>query len=445
MPPSLRREAERVVERLRRAGHEALFAGGCVRDLLLGRDPGDYDVATSARASEVEALFSRTVGVGAQFGVIKVLGEVGDTEVATFRSDGPYVDHRHPSEVSFCDAEGDALRRDFTINGMFLDPETDEIIDFVGGRRDLAAGIVRAIGDPDARFDEDRLRLLRGVRFAARFGFEIEDATWRSIVAHAETICDIAWERIGDEIVKILGDGAARRGFELLSDSRLLDAVLPEIAAMRGVEQSPEHHPEGDVFVHTLLCLEKLEPWHDAALRLAVLLHDVAKPLTAERREDGRITFHGHCEQGEELARGICRRLRQSNETTDEVCWLVRHHLRHRDARQMRVATLKRFLGEPWIESLLELVRIDVSSGSGDLDTWRFCVERRAALSEEDVRPDPLLRGRDLIELGYAPGPGFKDLLDAALDAQLEGAFHDTDSARRWILEHHPPDRGPAA
>jgi len=432
------------VERLRGAGFEALFAGGCVRDLLLGLEPEDYDVATSARAGEVEALFRRTVGVGAQFGVIKVLGEGGDTEVATFRSDGAYVDHRHPSKVRFSDARGDASRRDFTINGMFLDPETDEVIDHVGGRADLEARRIRAIGDPDARFDEDRLRLLRAVRFAARFGFDIEDATWRSIVAHADSIRDIAWERIGDEVVKILRDGAARRGFELLASCGLLEAILPEVAAMRGVQQSPEHHPEGDVFVHTLLCLEKLDSReHDVPVALAVLLHDVAKPSCAETGTDGRIRFFGHCERGAEMAREICRRLRRSGDTSEKVAWLVKNHLRHMQASEMRVSTLKRFLGEPEIESLLEVVRIDASSGSGDLTSWQYCVDRLAAFSAEEVRPDALLRGQDLIDLGYTPGPGFKRLLDEAFDAQLEGEFHDASSARDWLLRHHPPREDP--
>ncbi len=432
-----------MVERLRGAGFEALFAGGCVRDLLLGREPEDYDIATSARASEVEALFARTVGVGAQFGVIKVLGDAGDTEVATFRSDGAYVDHRHPSEVSYTDAKGDAARRDFTINGMFLDPATGEVTDYVEGRADLDARCIRAIGDPKARFDEDRLRLLRAVRFAARFDFEIEQSTWRSIVEHASTIRDIAWERIGDEIVKILCDGSARRGFELLAGSGLLDAVLPEVAAMRGVEQSPDHHPEGDVFVHTLSCLEKLVPsQHDAPLALAVLLHDVAKPLTAAKAAGGRITFHGHCERGADLSREICRRLRQSGATTERVSWLIRNHLRHMQARDMRVSTLKRFLGEPWIESLLELIRIDASSGSGDLSTWQFCTDRLAALPTEEVRPAPLLGGQDLIDLGFAPGPGFKVLLDEAFDAQLEGEFDDAPGARDWIMARHSPPKG---
>lgn len=429
-----------MVARLRSAGHEALFAGGCVRDLLLEREPEDYDVATSAKADEVEALFDRTVGVGAQFGVVKVLGGAGETEVATFRSDGSYLDHRRPSEICFTDAKGDASRRDFTINGMFLDPTSGDVLDFVGGRQDLAAGVIRAIGDPGDRIAEDRLRLLRAVRFAARFGFRIEVETWQSLKSRASSIRDIAWERIGDEITKILREGEARRGFELLADSGLLEFVLPEVAAMRGVEQSPDHHPEGDVFVHTMMCLEKLDPKvHGGALALAVLLHDVAKPMTAETRPDGRITFYGHCEKGAEVARDVCRRLRQSGETTDRVVWLVANHLRHLQAPEMRVAKLKRFLGEPWIEDLLALIRIDVSSGSGDLKTWQFCVEKLRSLPLHEVRPPPLLRGKDLIELGHEPGPSFKSVLDAAYDAQLEGVFGDRETAREWVAEHFLP------
>ncbi|MBM4266516.1 MAG: CCA tRNA nucleotidyltransferase [Deltaproteobacteria bacterium] len=433
--------AEQIAAKLRRAGYEALFAGGYVRDRLLGVEgTGDIDVATSAPPAVVQKLFRRTVDVGIQFGVVRVLEDGLDTEVATFRSDGAYPDHRHPAEVHFTDPRGDASRRDFTINGMFLDPETDEVLDFVGGRADLETGVIRAIGDPEARFDEDRLRLLRAVRFAARFGFSIEPRTWESLVGHAGSIRQIAWERIGDEIVKILREGRARRGFELLAESGLLDAVLPEVSAMRGVAQSPEHHPEGDVLVHTLLCLEKIESErHDEALALAVLLHDVAKPMTASRGDDGRIRFYGHCEQGGAMAREIVRRLRRSRETGERVAWLIENHLRHIEAPRMRVATLKRFLGEPDIESLLELVRIDASSASGDLAPWRFCVDRRAELSCEEIRPAPLLRGRDLLELGYSPGPSFRALLDEALDAQLEGVFASREDARAWVVRNHPP------
>ena len=435
-----RDEAKAVVRRLREEGFEAFFAGGCVRDLLLGHEPQDYDVATSAPASRVEKLFARTVAVGIQFGVVKVLGEGTGVEVATFRSDGAYVDHRRPVEVHFSDARGDALRRDFTINGMFLDPFSGEVIDYVGGRADLESGCLRAIGDPEARFAEDRLRLLRAIRFAARFNFEIDPRTWESLAASAPRIVEIAWERIGDEVVKILGAGAAR-GFALLEHSGLLGAILPEIAAMRGVAQSPEHHPEGDVFVHTLRCLEKLDSSdHDGALALAVLLHDVGKPPTSQCDAQGKIHFYGHCEVGAEMSREICQRLRRSRALTERVVWLVGNHLRHVQAPQMRTAKLKRFLAEEEIDSLLELVRIDALSGSGDLSLWRFCVDKAATLSREELRPVPLLRGRDLLELGFRPGPAFAEILDCALDAQLEGAFTTSEEARAWAQKEFSPE-----
>lgn len=442
-----RERALAVVRRLRAAGHEALFAGGCVRDELLGLDPDDYDIATSAPASVVQEIFPRTIPVGLQFGVVLVLHEGESFEVATFRRDGAYVDHRRPVSVEFSDARHDAERRDFTVNGMFLDPETGQVIDFVGGRADLAAGVIRAIGDPQARFDEDRLRLLRAVRFAARFGWGIDPTTFAAITRLAPTITGIAWERIGDEVVKILTEGSARRGFELLEDCGLLQVLLPEIAALRGVAQSPDHHPEGDVLTHTLLCLEKLEVGrHDEALALAVLLHDVVKPACAEQRPDGRITFHGHCERGAPIAADICLRLRRSRDTADRVAWLVAHHLRHVDAPRMRIATLKRFLGQPGIDQLLELTRIDALSASGDLAAYEFCVAKRAELLAEEPLPEPLLRGTDLIELGHRPGPLFREILDRAFDAQLEGEITTVEAARSWLRERHPaPDRGAPA
>ena len=440
----MRARAVDVVRRLRAAGHEALFAGGCVRDELLGIEPEDYDIATSAPASVVQQMFPRTVPVGVQFGVVLVLQGGDPFQVATFRRDGAYVDHRHPVSVEFSDARHDAERRDFTINGMFLDPESGEVIDYVGGRADLAAGVIRAIGDPYARFDEDRLRLLRAVRFAARFGWGIEPATFTAIARLAPTITGIAWERIGDEIVKILTEGRARRGFELLADCGLLDVLLPEVAALHGVEQSADHHPEGDVLTHTMLCLEKLEPGrHGEVMGLTVLLHDVAKPACAERRPDGRITFHGHCERGAPIAEEICLRLRRSRETAERVAWLVEHHLHHVQAPQMRLAKLKRFLGLPHIEELLELTRIDTLSASGDLAAYDFCVEKRTELLAEEPLPEPLLRGKDLIELGHRPGPRFREILERAFDAQLEGDITTTDAARAWLRERYPaPDRG---
>jgi poly(A) polymerase len=428
-----RRLAEGVIARLRETGHQALLAGGCVRDLLLGRDPLDFDVATSAHASEVQRLFPRTVPVGAQFGVVLVLLDDARIEVATFRSDGRYLDHRHPTQVTFGDARADAERRDFTINGMFRDPQSGEIIDYVGGRADLAAGVIRAIGEPRARFDEDRLRLLRAVRFAARLGYEIEPHTFAAIRELASGITSIAWERIGDEIVKILAGGGAARGFELLERTRLLEAVLPEVARLRGVSQPPDSHPEGDVWVHTVRCLSLLEASGPSEIvALATLLHDVAKPDCHQVQPDGRITFHGHAERGAPLAAEIVQRLRRSRAVSERVDWLVKHHLRHVQAPQMRVSTLKRFLAEPQIDDLLELARIDVLAGSGDLSTVNFCLQKRRELGEEEVRPEPLLRGRDLIELGLCPGPEFRVLLDSAFDAQLEGDIRSPEEARAW-------------
>ena len=416
-----------------------LTAQDCVT-LLLGLEPLDYDVATSATADEVQRIFRRTVPVGVQFGVVLVLEEGEQLQVATFRRDGAYLDHRHPVAVHFADERGDAERRDFTVNGMFLDPDTGEVRDHVGGLDDLAAGVIRAIGDPDARFEEDRLRLLRAVRFAARFGWTIEPATWAAIRRRASTIVGIAWERIGDEVVKILTEGHARRGFELMSEAGLLAVLLPEIEALRGVEQSAEHHPEGDVFAHTMLCLDKLTPErHDEALSLAVLLHDVAKPLCAGRHDDGRITFYGHCEQGAEMAVGIVQRLRRSRETGERAALLVEQHLRHVQAPAMRVATLKRFLAQPHIDDLLELTRIDTLSASGNLEAYEFCRAKQAELAQEPQLPDPLLRGRDLIALGHRPGPRFREILDRAFDAQLEGEFTSPEAARAWVLGHYPP------
>lgn len=439
--------AERIVRELRAAGHVAVLAGGCVRDLQLGRTPDDWDVATSASPAEVRRLFRRTVPVGVQFGVVLVVDDGAQVEVATFRREGPYPDHRHPATVASADPREDAGRRDFTINGMFLDPESGEVIDYVGGLADLRAGLIRAIGDPRARFDEDRLRLLRAIRFAARFGYRIEERTWEALCELAPGIAAIAWERIGDEIDRILREGAARRGFELLAASGLLAAVLPEVEAMRGVAQPPEFHPEGDVFVHTLCCLEQLSgDRHGEALRFAVLLHDVAKPVCAKRSPEGRIQFHGHAERGAEMTREICRRLRRSREVGEAAAWLVANHLRYREAREMRVARLRRLLAEPAIDDLLELVRIDLSSGGRDLSLWRFCRERLAELGERERRPEPLLRGRDLIALGYRPGPAIGEILQRAYDAQLEGELRSAEEARAWALAHFPPEDGaPAA
>jgi len=428
------RLARAVAARLRDAGYTAYFAGGCVRDRLLGNEPGDYDVATNATAETVQALFPHTVPVGAQFGVVLVLVDGEPFEVATFRTDAAYLDGRHPSSVTFSSNEDDAKRRDFTINGMFLDPETDAVFDYVGGRADLEAGIVRAIGDPFARIAEDRLRMLRGVRFAARFGFAIDPATLAAITLSAPQITDIAWERIGDEIVKILvasPPGGARRAFEILDETGLLTALLPEMTAMKGVQQSPDYHPEGDVYVHTLGLLERLERPSET-LALGALLHDIAKPVCAVVREH-RVTFYGHCERGAEMAVEICQRLRRSRDTWERVAYLVKNHLRHTSARQMRQSTLKRFLREDGIDELLELTRLDALASSGELADYEYCMARRSELGDEELKPAPFLTGRDLIALGLEPGPRFGEILDAVTDAQLEGEITNRDEATAWV------------
>ncbi len=430
--------ATELVRRLRAAGHEAYLAGGCVRDRLLGREPLDYDIATSAPPETVQALFPRTVPVGAQFGVVLVIADGMPVEVATFRSDAAYVDGRRPSAVHFGSAREDARRRDFTINALFLDPLTGEVVDFVGGQADLRAGIIRAIGDPRARIAEDRLRMLRAIRLAARLDFTIEPLTLEAIRAAAATVTDMAAERIGDEVVKILTEGAARRGFELLAATSLLTAVLPEVARMQGIEQSPDYHPEGDVFRHTLLAIEQLPAGVSETLALGLLLHDVGKPVTAARR-DNRITFYGHTTVGAELAVAICQRLRRSRATWERVAYLVTNHLRLVDAPEMRLSTLKRLLRHEGFDELLALARMDALASNRDLRYVEFCAQRRAELAREEIRPPRLLGGDDLIDLGYQPGPRLGEILRALEEAQLEGEVTSRVEAERFVRSRFPP------
>jgi poly(A) polymerase len=432
---SLRENAVKVVERLQGAGHDAVFAGGCVRDRLLGIEPEDYDIATSARPEQVEALFEKTIAVGKQFGILIVRIDDHNYEVATFRQDGPYFDGRRPESVDFSDAETDAGRRDFTINALFEDPVSGETIDYVGGRADLEAGIVRAVGDPGARFGEDRLRLIRAVRFASRFDFRIDDETRAALVRDAASLSQVSAERLGDEFRRILTGGAARRGFEMLDETGLLAVVLPELLEAKGCEQTPDHHPEGDVFVHTLACIEQLERGCSPTLALGTLLHDIAKPRTAETREDGRRTFYGHCEMGAEMAREICTRLRYSNETTERVEFLVAQHLRHCAARDMRRSTLKKFLRQDGIEELLALAKIDAMASSRDLSHYEYCKEQLESLPEEIMRPPRLLTGNDLQDLGLEPGPLFKEILGAVEDAQLEGEISNREQALALVQQ----------
>jgi poly(A) polymerase len=426
------RVATDIVRRLREAGYETYLAGGCVRDLLLGREPDDWDVATAAPPEAVRKLFRRTVPVGAQFGVILVLEGDAQFEVATFRSDDAYVDGRRPTAVRFGSAEEDAQRRDFTVNALFQDPLTGQVIDYVGGQADLRAGVIRAIGDPAARIREDRLRMLRAVRFAARFGYTIEAATLAAIRAAASSVTDMSAERIGEEIVKMLVEGRANRAFVLLDDTGLLSVVLPEVAAMQGVEQSPDHHPEGDVWTHTLLLLSQLPAGASETLAFGCLLHDVGKPGTAERREDGRITFYGHPERGATMAVAICQRLKRSRSTWERVEYLVRNHLRLVHAPEMRLSTLKRMLAEEGFEELLTLARIDALAASGSLEHVLFCERRRREL-EATVKPPRLLGGEDLKAMGLAPGPRFGQILRALETAQLEGEVTTREDALRWV------------
>lgn len=428
--------AKRIVQRLRAAGHEAYFAGGCVRDRLLGREAHDIDVATSAHPEDVQKLFPRTVAVGAQFGVIVVLEEGTEFQVATFRADGVYIDGRRPESVTFCTAEGDALRRDFTVNGLFYDPIGDRVLDFVGGAEDLKSGLIRCIGEPAERFQEDKLRLLRGIRFAATLGFQIDPPTWAALRAQAASISTVSAERIREELVKIFLHPSRVRGFDLLDESGLLEILLPEITAMKGCEQPPEFHPEGDVFVHTRLMLSLLPETVSVPLVFSVLLHDIGKPPTALRDETGRIRFNGHESVSAAMTEEIFGRLRFSNALTEATVVAVKNHMAFKDVRNMRVATLKRFLARPTMDDELELHRVDCLGSHGLLDNYEFLLAKRGEFSREPLIPPPLVTGRDLIALGWKPGPFFKRILDAVQVRQLEGTISSRESALEWVASH---------
>ncbi len=448
-----------IVRVLREQGHQAYLVGGCVRDLLLGRQPADYDVATDATPDRVMQLFPKTWAVGAQFGVVLVpintitppersSGDFAGArspepgaaiEVATFRSDGLYTDGRHPDEVIYSrDPREDVQRRDFTINGLLLDPlDNDRVLDFVGGRADLEAGIIRTIGSPERRFAEDKLRMMRAVRFAARFGYHIDPQTLEAIRELAPQIAQVSREREREELTKMLTEGHARQAFELLDKTGLLAEVLPEVARMKGVAQPPEFHPEGDVWIHTLLCLEKLPPPVSVTLAWGTLLHDVGKPPTFRVAPD-RIRFDGHVEVGVRMAEEICRRLRFSNDNTEQIAALVANHMRFADAPRMKLSTLKRFLRLPRFEEHLDLHRIDCLSSHGALGIYDFLQERLAATPGEQIRPAPLISGDDLIAAGYEPGPRFREILSAVEDAQLEGALVNKEQALGFVKSNFP-------
>jgi poly(A) polymerase len=505
-----------ILQTLRAAGHEAYLAGGCVRDLLLGREPEDYDVATSATPNIVLDMFPRTFAVGAHFGVVLVASEIGGackegaveercvTEVATFRSDGVYSDGRHPDAVSYTkSAAEDVQRRDFTINGLLLDPlrlfpqglkppcsidalsarlkscpDTEQgrervsareaescpdtepsdtqaspgielqeqgavvfrraVIDYVGGLEDLDAGVIRAIGRPEIRFEEDQLRLLRAIRFAARFGFEIEPATLSAMRKLAARIHGVSRERVREELTKMLTEGHARRAFELLDETDLLVQVLPEISRMKGVAQPPQFHPEGDVWIHTLMLLEQLEPGCAMTLAWGALLHDVGKPPTYREAPD-RIRFDGHVDVGVAIGAEICRRFRFSNDETQQILALIENHMRFADAPRMKASTLKRFFRLENFPEHLTLHRMDCLAAHRNLEIWSFVRERYESMPEETVRPVPLITGRELIAAGYAPGPAFKEVLRAVEDAQLEGSITTQEEAMALVRERLGP------
>lgn len=466
MPASLQFEAAiKIIRTLRSSGHDAYLAGGCVRDLLLGREPQDYDVATSATPDIVLAMFPRTFAVGAHFGVVLVASDLGGdcedgsvaerciTEVATFRNDGVYSDGRHPDEVRYTKtAAEDVQRRDFTINGLLLDPShladaaPDQqapavragLLDYVGGLDDLDARIIRAIGRPEKRFEEDQLRLLRAVRFAARFGFEIEPVTLAAMRKLAARIHAVSRERIREELTKMLTEGHTRRAFELLDDSDLLVQILPEISKMKGVQQPPQFHPEGDVWIHTLMLLEQLEPGCPMTLGWGALLHDIGKPPTYREAPD-RIRFDGHVDVGVAMAADVCRRFRFSNDETRQILALVENHMRFADAPRMRASTLKRFFRLDNFPEHLALHRMDCMAAHRKLDIYNFVREQYESLPEQEVRPTPLLTGRELITAGYRPGPAFKEMLRTVEDAQLEGAIKTTDQAMSLVREKFGP------
>ena len=457
-----------IIRALRTRGYQAFLAGGCVRDLLLGRSPKDYDVATSAEPQIVLDLFPRTFAVGAHFGVVLVSQLIGDqptlTEVATFRSDGAYSDGRRPDAVRYTQsAEEDVQRRDFTINGLLLNPETlasaqipgapdlasetldqallrPAVLDYVHGLADLDAGILRAIGNPTLRFEEDRLRMLRAIRFAARFQFTFDPATFAAIQCCASHITHVSQERIRDELTRMLTEGHARHSFEQLDSSGLLIHVLPEVARLKGVEQPPQFHPEGDVWTHTLILLGQLEPGVSPTLAWGALLHDIGKPatFTPPSGPNDRIRFNGHVEVGEAIAAQILHRLRFSNEDTEQILALVHHHMRFGDVHRMKTATLKRFFRLDRFPEHLALHRMDATASHGALENYHFARQQFEYMADEEVHPEPLLTGRQLIALGYIPGPHFKTILHAVEEAQLEGAIHTAEEAVTLVKTHFP-------
>jgi poly(A) polymerase len=428
-----------IVRRLVDAGFRAVFAGGCVRDRILGVEPKDFDIATDARPEVVLKLFDHTVAVGAKFGVIAVLIDGDQFEVATFRADAAYLDGRRPSSVRFGAIEEDAIRRDFTIGGMFYDPIANRLIDLVGGMRDLRAGIIRAIGNPDERFEEDHLRILRAIRFAARLNFTIDPATWSAMIRSAPKIGQIAAERIGEEITMMMTEGGAARAMDLMMDSGLMNLLLPEVVEMRGCEQPENFHPEGDVYTHTRIGVAMLPAGCSETVAFGILLHDIAKPRCRAETGD-KVTFYGHVEQGAVMAAEMLARLKRSRDVQERVAYLVKNHLKLCMAPRMRPATLKRMLAEDGFDELMDVAFMDAMASSSYLGFWHFCKHAMSTMTAQEIRPPRLIGGEDLKELGFTPGPRFKAILKDVEDQQLDGILATRDDALEYVRVHYGPD-----
>jgi poly(A) polymerase len=436
---SVKQNAIEIVKTLQEQGYNAFFAGGCVRDMIMGKESVDYDIATNALPQDVMELFEKTIPVGMQFGVVIVVKNGHNFEVATFRTEGSYSDGRHPDYVSFCTPEADVKRRDFTINGLLYDPIKNEILDYVGGREDISQGIIRTIGNPIERFTEDKLRMIRAARFACRFNFLIHPDTKQAIIRLAPQIHVVSAERIREELEKILTGPNPHVGIQLLDELHLLQEILPEISNMKGVRQPENFHPEGDVFVHTLLCLSKLASVTEQGmekpsftLAMGVLLHDIGKTATFE--ESDRIRFNLHEKVGADMAAKICDRLKTSNAEKERIVWLVLKHLYFKDAKKMRLSKLKRLFANEGYPELAELCRIDALSSSGDLSDYQYCQEMFGKLTHEEVKPKPLITGHDLIAMGLKPGPVFKDILTKIEDEQLEGNLTTREAAIEEVM-----------
>jgi poly(A) polymerase len=434
MPEHIREIATDIVKKLNNAGYNALFTGGCVRDEIMGIEPDDYDIATDARPNEVMALFEKTVPVGAQFGVVLVVIDDIPFQVATFRADGRYIDGRHPENVRLsASAEEDALRRDFTINGLMFDPIAEKLYDYVNGKKDIQNRIIRCIGEPRERFTEDKLRLMRAVRFSARFGYQIEERTYDAIKELAPTILEVSYERIQMELVKIFTGKNAGTGLQLLHDTGLLRQVLPEVSAMVGIPQPRKFHPEGDVFTHTKLALDNLQN-PSPVLAFAALLHDVGKPKTITITD--RIRFYGHNKVGAEIADKICARLRFSNDERERIVACVENHMTFMNAQKMKRSSLKRLFQRETFWDELELHKADCLASHRDLENWEFCLRRFEEYGAEEIKPEPLINGDDLINLGYKPGPIFKEILSAVEEAQLDNQIRTKEEALKFVMEN---------